>query len=1302
MYALIPHTKLQCLHASGESGGWGGVTEEVIYTKTTPDFTKLVADSHLTQEEARIMRKLYESKKANITLAIKWQLKDFIIKDYGEANKQYLGGSEWVMALQKILWVQPDGSFWPDTFKALIEYQGNNWLEKDGIAWPETMKKMGIANNVHSAMPVAQNKSTTATLINKNTEKWWIKNKTSAPLPTASVEIPRKDVWKILSSFEFKLTGIQNSFSDLKKHRDENTGFFNALADDLVNLAGWESGKKIYERSNQNIKNQASEMIKNLDTSLNWVPLSDTERSQYLKIRSGLEKTLGHTLGEPNPFVAMKNSIMDVPTTVVNTVKWTAWVLVWAAEGVYWAIKWALDLTIFITRYAGSSIGEYMWVNPDYKNKMDAEIKKIWNMVSGMDFTKDQVLGALSQGFDQIKGDPYAIGKLAGIVIGILLPIRWAGVLNNTVRGRKAVAQTAESAAEAAVKLGKPAEKIAAAKYASKLAKVDAFIWKVGEFVLNGPAESAIGAALAKSFRLASGAIRWGVSAKNLKTVEKSIEDFGDAMKNETNPEKLKYIQEAKEALEYERDKLAKNIAAKKTTKETTEWKKPLSELETELAKKKAELAKSEDMARTPHGWASDGLLANEARLKKEIESLEQRIKEQVSGSSAKSQSPWEKSNNPEPEAKAKESGIPSNAPKNFDVSWIDTPERFKKVYRKVAMYYHSDRNSHPDSDTLFRELKDAFEKKDADRFARVAKNPNEYLKNKDRIAGWVEKSMKHPTEVLLDRLSDYEKVFSESYLRQLATSDAREFWEALLNQFHIRQIKELAKTDPVLALTKWEAYLKSPQKYLESVYAPPYHSIDNDIRQFANQAYARWYQTEWDALKKSYKDAYENWLKNNPDVPKWSFEQVQRIIGDFDEVVRLLWNKASEITKNIEEIIKLLKWNIKNNISEIRTNIDALIESVRLNKDLGLDIKARVSKKFKEIKDALWLKEKGGSHVEPSQKAPEVKTPKQEKWLRAFDYNEIKFNDLSGDANKFFYDPEIPKPIHKVTVNWKEFYLTDAFWNKKTILWYVSVNGKLEPRYFYFSDSGANWHCAPGVDNVTQDWARLSKWEQWNDAGYAKWTVVSNELQEAFNSVWINPMGPKSFSGIWGKKLWALDENGLKDHSKFNEFHERYTYDISDPQWMSNHLRLDDLKHMQIDPKMNISFHLWFKEGPKLSPHKYLWPLESKIWMTTYNGQPIDVIFAWTKDRPDLIWIENILIKDCPVDSFGIPQVVFNGWLLTAKPAEYLSQVPEYIAKNWRKLTEGKDPYIDIRTFLQENPLIVQFKKLTGMKEAA
>ena len=43
-------------------------------------------------------------------------------------------------------------------------------------------------------------------------------------------------------------------------------------------------------------------------------------------------------------------------------------------------------------------------------------------------------------------------------------------------------------------------------------------------------------------------------------------------------------------------------------------------------------------------------------------------------------------------------------------------------------MYYHTDRNSNPDSDTLFKELKAAFEEPDREQFANVARNPHGYL----------------------------------------------------------------------------------------------------------------------------------------------------------------------------------------------------------------------------------------------------------------------------------------------------------------------------------------------------------------------------------------------------------------------------------------------------------------------------------------------------------------------------------------------------------------------------------------------
>lgn len=82
----------------------------------------------------------YQKDKERLFQATKNELKSFILRDYGAANMQSLGGFDGVVALQKALKVDPaDGSFGPDTFKALIEYQKNNNLTIDGIAGTETM-----------------------------------------------------------------------------------------------------------------------------------------------------------------------------------------------------------------------------------------------------------------------------------------------------------------------------------------------------------------------------------------------------------------------------------------------------------------------------------------------------------------------------------------------------------------------------------------------------------------------------------------------------------------------------------------------------------------------------------------------------------------------------------------------------------------------------------------------------------------------------------------------------------------------------------------------------------------------------------------------------------------------------------------------------------------------------------------------------------------------------------------------------------------------------------------------------------
>lgn len=544
--------------------------EQPSVAKKALDLSRLIADSHLTKEEKRIISESYDTDKQALLDATKWEIRNFILKDYGSANAQYLGGMDGVIALQKKLWVEPaDGQFWPDTFKALIEYQKANGLETDAIAGPKTQTKLGISSAIQVPSKDSSRKDvpkTKSQVKDRNTLGGII-----VDVPVSNSEsVKPVDNGKVLWRYEIRLRWIQESLADIRKHRDENTGFFNVLGDDIVGAFWGSTWKQAYESSYENTKTLAKDAILKLDADMNGKYLSDGDRSQYLRIRGELEKCLGQKLGEPNPFVTMKNSLMDTPNSAKNAVIWTAGVVVWTAETAWWAIKWVFDLTIFLNHYAYSYIGQYVWIEPEYKNKMDAEMSKVWTAIKGMNFTKEQVFDAIGKWFDQIKDDPYAIGKLSGIVIGILLPIKWAGALNNVVRGKKATAEAAEVAVATATRLGKPAE-MATAKLAAEAASKHAKIWKMGEFILNGPAEGLIGVGLSKSFSFIANTLRWGAStAHKLKTIENGIKEFEEAIGNETHrpwieSPRLKSLREAKEALEAEKNNLLKE------TKKTTE-----------------------------------------------------------------------------------------------------------------------------------------------------------------------------------------------------------------------------------------------------------------------------------------------------------------------------------------------------------------------------------------------------------------------------------------------------------------------------------------------------------------------------------------------------------------------------------------------------------------------------------------------------------------------------------------------------------------------------------------------------------
>ena len=106
---------------------------------------------------------------------------------------------------------------------------------------------------------------------------------------------------------------------------------------------------------------------------------------------------------------------------------------------------------------------------------------------------------------------------------------------------------------------------------------------------------------------------------------------------------------------------------------------------------------------------------------------------------------------------------------------------------------------------------------------------------------------------------------------------------------------------------------------------------------------------------------------------------------------------------------------------------------------------------------------------------------------------------------------------------------------------------------------------------------------------------------------------------------------------------------------------------------------------------HEHLGSVRTTVGETHWNGKPVEVIFAHAADNPDLMWIENIVFRDSPLNSHGIPTQQVDGGLLTAKPLEYWNQVPKKI-KN-EGIVYGD--YRDIRPYIQLNPLIVRFKQL-------
>lgn len=118
-----------------------------------------------------------------------------------------------------------------------------------------------------------------------------------APIPEAQKTEVQQPKVSPVKRYTLALNGVLDTLTNMQKDRDENTGFVNALMDDVVSLSGGESGKQIYKRAFDSVKKTALDMessMKKLDVNT----LAPQEKTEYTAVLGILEKIRVMELGD--------------------------------------------------------------------------------------------------------------------------------------------------------------------------------------------------------------------------------------------------------------------------------------------------------------------------------------------------------------------------------------------------------------------------------------------------------------------------------------------------------------------------------------------------------------------------------------------------------------------------------------------------------------------------------------------------------------------------------------------------------------------------------------------------------------------------------------------------------------------------------------------------------------------------------------------------------------------------------------------------------------------------------------------
>jgi len=338
---------------------------------------------------------------------------------------------------------------------------------------------------------------------------------------------------------------------------------------------------------------------------------------------------------------------------------------------------------------------------------------------------------------------------------------------------------------------------------------------------------------------------------------------------------------------------------------------------------------------------------------------------------------------------------------------------------------------------------------------------------------------------------------------------------------------------------------------------------------------------------------------------------------------------------------------------------------------------------------------------------------PKSKEAL-AFLNNESTVHVLYGEwfkTNNINFKGFIPN--QHIEIDGKDVYLTPRLeWNYAVA--YIDQNGELVPRVFRKSSSWGNWHAVPGFDG-----SRVSKGEFVKNISYEKWTVVKKDFNQILDSLPDNDIGvdmrdvmqevygkdiPQSAYQEIGKHYDDMPKSAQDYYDEtvvFDELLWKFNVNETWNKAFRNYGNSDQIKEYydKLDLHQRMDFSTSKIVDSYFSHHSYLWNVENQVMTAKvkssnpdFDGREVQITIA-TAQSDGLSWVENMVFADDQGTSFLTQKNPISAGLLTTKPLEYEIQLPQFVRED--PSLPDYNPYIDIRSLMQNNPLIKEFKKL-------